>query len=64
MASKASMLDPAIDPKLAWALRNRDSFPVDVNVADREMLLRVPGLGRRTVDNLLQARGAPAAKAG
>jgi predicted DNA-binding helix-hairpin-helix protein len=50
------MLDPAIDPKLAWALRNRDRFPVDVNVADREMLLRVPGLGRRTVDNLLQAR--------
>jgi putative DNA modification/repair radical SAM protein len=52
----AGMLDMAIDPKLAWALRNRDRFPVDVNAADRELLLRVPGLGRRTVDNVLLAR--------
>jgi predicted DNA-binding helix-hairpin-helix protein len=52
----AGMLDPEIDPKLAWALRNRDQFPVDVNTADRELLLRVPGLGRRTVDAIIQAR--------
>jgi len=52
----SGMLDMAIDPKLAWALRNRDHFPVDVNLADRELLLRVPGLGRRTVDNMLRAR--------
>ena len=39
------MLDLDIDPKLAWALKNRHRFPVDVNTADREMLLRVPGLG-------------------
>jgi putative DNA modification/repair radical SAM protein len=50
------MLDPEIDPKLAWALRNRDRFPVDVNTAEREALLRVPGLGVRTVDALLRAR--------
>nr|WP_294522961.1 putative DNA modification/repair radical SAM protein [uncultured Rhodopila sp.] len=50
------MLDPEIDPKLAWALRNRDRFPVDVNTAERESLLRVPGLGVRTVDRVLSAR--------
>ena len=49
-------LDLAIDPKLAWALRHREAFPVDVNAAPRELLLRVPGLGRRTVERLLQIR--------
>jgi predicted DNA-binding helix-hairpin-helix protein len=50
------MLDLDIDPKLAWALKNRHLFPVDVNKADREMLLRVPGLGARAVDRILSAR--------
>nr|WP_294509702.1 putative DNA modification/repair radical SAM protein [uncultured Rhodopila sp.] len=50
------MLDPELDPKLAWALRNRDRFPVDVNAAERESLLRVPGLGVRSVDRVLSAR--------
>src|SRR5690242_1030380 len=50
------MLDLDIDPKLAWALANRDQFPVDVNRADREMLLRVPGFGVRTVARLVRAR--------
>jgi predicted DNA-binding helix-hairpin-helix protein len=50
------MLDQDIDPKLAWALRNRDRFPVDINAADREMLLRVPGLGVRSVDQILKSR--------
>jgi predicted DNA-binding helix-hairpin-helix protein len=49
-------LDLAIDPKLAWALRHRELFPVDVNTASREMLLRVPGLGTKTVRLLLSAR--------
>ena len=49
-------LDLAVDPKLSWALRNRDRFPVDVNTADRETLLRVPGLGARGVDRLIRAR--------
>lgn len=44
------------DPKLAWALRNRHLFPVDVNTASREMLLRVPGLGAMMVDRILSSR--------
>lgn len=51
-----NMLDQQIDPKLAWALRNRHRFPVDINTADREMLLRIPGLGVRSVDKILQSR--------
>jgi putative DNA modification/repair radical SAM protein len=50
------MLALDVDPKAAWALKNRDRFPVDVNTADREMLLRVPGLGTRAVDRILSAR--------
>lgn len=50
------MLDLEIDPKLAWALDRRDAFPVDVNRAPREQLLRVPGLGTRVVDRLLSTR--------
>jgi putative DNA modification/repair radical SAM protein len=50
------MLDLDLDPKLAWALRNRDRFPIDVNTAAREALLRVPGLGQRTVDRIIVAR--------
>ena len=50
------MLDLAVDPKLAWALRHRDRFPVDVNRAERGLLLRVPGLGSRTVDRIVEAR--------
>ena len=45
-----------IDPKLVWALSHREHFPVDVNRASREMLLRVPGLGERAVDRLLETR--------
>lgn len=50
------MLELDIDPKSAWALKNRDRFPLDVNTADREMLLRVPGLGTRSVDRIIAAR--------
>jgi putative DNA modification/repair radical SAM protein len=50
------MLDLAVDPKLGWALANRDRFPVDVNRADREMLLRVPALGVSSVDRLIALR--------
>jgi putative DNA modification/repair radical SAM protein len=53
-------LDLRIDPKLAWALANRASFPVDVNRADREMLLRVPGIGVRNVKRILATRKARA----
>ncbi|GAC86497.1 hypothetical protein Gbth_019_025 [Gluconobacter thailandicus F149-1 = NBRC 100600] len=50
------MLDLEIDPKLAWALDNRAQFPVDLNRSSKEMLLRVPGLGVKTVQALLMAR--------
>ncbi len=55
-AAPDGMLDLAVDPKLAWALANRDRFPVDVNRADREMLLRTPGLGVKSVDRMIQVR--------
>lgn len=45
-----------IDPKLAWALKFRDHFPVDVNRASKEQLLRVPGLGTRAVGQILASR--------
>ena len=44
------------DPKLAWALRHRDFFPVDVNTAPQEALWRVPGLGTRNVQRILKIR--------
>lgn len=50
------MLDLTVDPKLAWALRHRARFPVDVNRADRETLLRVPGLGTKSVGKILETR--------
>lgn len=55
-ASTDGMLDLEIDPKLAWALRHRERFPVDVNRAPRHVLLRIPGLGAKTVDRLIEAR--------
>jgi putative DNA modification/repair radical SAM protein len=50
------MLDLTMDPKLAWALAHREHFPVDVNTAPREVLLRIPGLGARTVAKILASR--------
>ena len=49
-------LDLEIDPKLAWALRNSHIFPIDINQAPREMLLRIPGVGVRSVQKILMAR--------
>ncbi|SFD13177.1 putative DNA modification/repair radical SAM protein [Tropicimonas isoalkanivorans] len=49
-------LDLAIDPKLAWALAHRGLFPVDVQIADKALLLRVPGFGTRTVERILSTR--------
>ena len=49
-------LDLDMDPKLAWALQNRHLFPVDVNRAGRDMLLRVPGFGTRSVGRILATR--------
>lgn len=49
-------LDPELDPKVTYALRNPQLFPVDVNKADPLMLLRVPGIGTRSVQLIVMAR--------
>ena len=49
-------LDPRMDPKCCWALRHLEFFPVEVNKADYEALLRVPGLGVRSAKRILRAR--------
>lgn len=54
--TKAGHLDLELDPKLAWALQHRDQFPVNLNSASRDMLLRVPGFGTRIVDRIIGAR--------
>jgi putative DNA modification/repair radical SAM protein len=50
------MLPLDVDPKLAWALKFRESFPVDVNVAPKDLLLRVPGLGTKAVERIISSR--------
>lgn len=50
------LLDPLLDPKCGWALRHLELFPVEVNRADRETLLRVPGIGVKSARNILTAR--------
>jgi len=49
-------LELDFDPKLAWALAHRGVFPLDVNRASRELLLRVPGFGVKTVNRILSTR--------
>jgi putative DNA modification/repair radical SAM protein len=49
-------LDIEVDPKLSWALRNLNYFPVDVNMADKHMLARIPGLGMKSIGKILNAR--------
>jgi putative DNA modification/repair radical SAM protein len=55
-ANSDGMLSLDMDPKLAWAVSHPDRFPVDLNRAPRELVLRVPGLGVKAVDRLLLAR--------
>ncbi|WDQ15351.1 putative DNA modification/repair radical SAM protein [Rhodopirellula sp. P2] len=56
VAESDSNLSLEMDPKLAWAIANRHFFPVDVNRASREELLRIPGIGVRSVDRILKIR--------
>lgn len=49
-------LELDIDPKLSWALRNLNLFPIDINTADKRALARVPGIGMTSVNKILQAR--------
>ncbi|SHI80268.1 putative DNA modification/repair radical SAM protein [Aquimarina spongiae] len=54
--SQHQNLDLDIDPKLSWALRNLEHFPIDINTADKRMLARVPGIGMTSVSKIIQAR--------
>lgn len=56
LSDQEPFLDEEIDPKTAWALRNLNLFPIEVNKADFEMLLRVPGIGYRNALRIVQAR--------
>ncbi len=49
-------LDLDIDPKLSWALRNRELFPLNINQADRHLIARVPGIGMKSVHKITEAR--------
>lgn len=49
-------LDLEIDPKLSWALRHPEKFPLDVDTADYEMLLRVPGIGVKSANLIVTSR--------
>ncbi len=55
-ATNSGMLDLEVDPKLAWALANRAWFPMDVNRAEKALLLRVPGFGTKVVGRILAGR--------
>lgn len=49
-------LETDIDPKLSWALRNLEYFPININTADRRMLARIPGIGMQSVLKIINAR--------
>lgn len=49
-------LDLEVDPKLSWALRHPEAFPVDINKADFEMLLRIPGIGVKSAKLIVVSR--------
>ncbi len=49
-------LDLEVDPKLSWALRNLDQFPVNLQTADYKMILRIPGIGVKTAKKIVSAR--------
>ena len=50
------LLDIDIDPKLGWALRNLDLFPLDINTIDYQLLVRVPGIGIQSAKKIYEAR--------
>jgi putative DNA modification/repair radical SAM protein len=51
-----AFLDPYVDPKTAWALRHLEFFPLEVNRADYETLLRVPGIGAKSGRRIIETR--------
>ncbi|WP_246188204.1 putative DNA modification/repair radical SAM protein [Paenibacillus tengchongensis] len=55
---KAPNFNPLLDPKCSWAVNHREQFPVEINRAPYEMLLRVPGIGVRSAQRIVKARRA------
>jgi predicted DNA-binding helix-hairpin-helix protein len=51
-----TFLDTHLDPKTAWALKNLDFFPIEINRADYETLLRIPGIGAKTARRIIENR--------
>jgi probable DNA metabolism protein len=56
ISAKSPYLDLKIDPKQAFALRHPALFPIDINAADREMILRVPGIGLKSANRIVSLR--------
>ncbi|MHA6533860.1 putative DNA modification/repair radical SAM protein [Paenibacillus sp. BAC0078] len=56
----APNFNPLLDPKCSWAINHREQFPVEINRAPYEMLLRVPGIGVRSAQRIVKARRAGA----
>ena len=50
------LLDMDIDPKLSWALRNLQIFPVDINKAELSLIMRIPGVGVGSAKKIIAAR--------
>lgn len=58
----ATQLDPDLDPKVTWALRNLERFPVEVNKASYEMLMRIPGIGAVSARRIVRQRRVSAVR--
>ena len=58
----ATQLDPDLDPKVTWALRNLERFPVEVNKASYEMLMRIPGIGAVSARRIIRQRRVSAVR--
>ena len=56
LTEEQPFLDPFIDPKTVWALKNLDFFPIEINRADYETLLRIPGIGAKTARRIIESR--------
>lgn len=52
----APFFDAEVDPKVSWALRNMHLFPLDINKAEKALLIRVPGIGLNSINKILQGR--------
>ena len=59
---KSQNLDPDLDPKVTWALRNLDQFPVEVNRASYDTLMRIPGIGAVSARRIVRQRRLSAVK--